>query len=79
MYSRSCELAHEVDATLWQSVGACIHVRVNLPGVKCGSSSEEFRVRRSQVVARRPQHCRYPDLGPVLEVVERLLASSHGI
>jgi hypothetical protein len=26
MCSRSCELAHEVDATLWLSVGACIHV-----------------------------------------------------
>ena len=26
MYSRSCEPAHEVDAKLWLSVGACIHV-----------------------------------------------------
>ena len=49
MHSRSCELAHEVDATLWLSVGACIHVHVNLPGVKCGSSSEQFHFR-SQVV-----------------------------
>ena len=30
MYSRSCELAHEVGATLWLSVGPCIHVHVNL-------------------------------------------------
>ena len=30
MYSRSCELAYEVGATLWLSVGACIHVHVNL-------------------------------------------------
>ena len=26
MYSRSCELLREADATLWLSVGACIHV-----------------------------------------------------
>ena len=45
---------------------------------KCGSSSEEFHVRRSQVVSRRLQHWRYPDVGPVLEVFERFLASSHG-
>ena len=25
MYYRSCELAHEVDATLWLPIGACIH------------------------------------------------------
>ena len=36
--------------------GACIHVHVNLLGVKCGSSSEEFHVRRPQVVSRRLQH-----------------------
>ena len=34
MYSRSRELArelaHEVDATLWLPLGACIHVHVNL-------------------------------------------------
>ena len=58
--------------------GACIHVHVNLPGVKCGSSSEEFHLRRPQVVSRRLQHCRYPDVGPVLEVFERFLTSSHG-
>jgi len=56
----------EVDATLWLSAGAYTHVHVNL------------HVRRSQVVSRHFQHCRYPNVGPVLEVFERFLASSHG-
>ena len=46
---------------------------------KCGSSSKEFHNRRSQVISRRFQRgTRYPNVGPVLEVIERFLASSHG-
>ena len=30
MYSRSCQFAHEVDATLWLSLGTSAHVHVNV-------------------------------------------------
>jgi hypothetical protein len=99
MCSRSCELAHEVDATLWLSVGACIHVHdrscelahevdgnrawkaaAHSPGIPVQSVVHQVKnfASEPQVVSRRLQHCRYPDVGPTLVVFERSLASSHG-